>query len=125
MAARIDDEMYRGRPHEIIVQLITENDGAVVTALLSTYTHRLIAKLRHSDADASAIFNLTNIFSTVSEGEKTVAAMIPASATDIAALPEGRTTRIYVQWQTTDGASKPWVVADGSIDVKSVLDRTT
>lgn len=125
MAGILDGEMYRGRPHEIIVQLITENDGAVVTALLSTYTHRLIAKLKHSDPDASAIFNLTNIFSTVSEVEKTVAGMIPMSATDVAALPEGRTTRIYLQWQTTDGAGKSWVVADGDIDVKSVLDRTT
>lgn len=124
MAASLDGVMYRGRPHEIIIQLVTENDGEVVTALLSTYSHRLIGKLRHSDADDDAIFNLTNIFSTVSEPLKQVAGMIPESATDVAEIPEGRTTRIYVQWETTDGAAKPWVVADGHLTVKSVLNRS-
>lgn len=123
-AARFSETMFRARPHKIIVQLIVEDTGAVVTPLLSTYSHRLTFKLHHSDADVDAIFNLTNIFATYDETTKKVEATIPASATDVDDLPQGRTTRGYLQWQTTDGSGNPWIVAAGSLTVESVLART-
>ena len=125
MAAVLEEVWYRGRPHKFVVQLIQEDTEAVVSALLSTFSHRLIFKLRHSDADGSAVFNQTTGFAVYDEVTKKVEVTIPASATDVAAIPEGRTTRGYLQWQTTDGSGNVWVVADGSGIVKSVLDRTT
>lgn len=122
-AARLEERWHRGRPHSFVVQLIIEDTGDVVTSPLSSYTHRLIFKLRHSDSDADAIFNLTTGFVVYDESEKKVEVTIPGSATDVADLPEGRTTRGYLQWETNDGTNT-WVVADGSGTVESVLNRS-
>ena len=115
--------MYRERPHSIRLQLLLASSGEPVSAPLASYTHRLIGKLSHADADADAIFDLTNIFTNEDDTEKIVAALIPASATDSADLPEDRPTRIYLQWQTNDGVN-PWIVADGHLTVMSSLPRT-
>lgn len=119
------ETMFRARPHKIRVQLLVEATELPVSPLLSTYTHRLIGKLHHTDADADAVFNLTNIFAVDDEATKVVEATIPTTATsDTTDIPVGRTTRIYLQWQTTDGAGQPWIVADGSLTVRSSLPQT-
>lgn len=122
-AATFSEEMFRERPHKIRLQLLTENDGLPVSAALSSYTHRLIAKVRHTDADADAVFNLTNVFTNEDDVNKVVEATIPTTATEHASVPEGRTTRLYLQWQTHDGTN-PWIVADGHLTVRSSLPRS-
>ena len=114
--------MFRGHAHSIRVQLVTENDEEVVTSPLSTYSHRLMMKLSHLDEDADAVADLTDIFTDEDDTAKIVEAIIPETATDVEALPEGRTTSVYIQWLTDDG-TRSWVVADGKIPVRSVLPR--
>lgn len=118
-----NEVMFRERAHKIQLQLLTEDDELPVTGALSGYSHRLIAKLHHSDADVDAVFNLTDIFAIFDEGEKIVEATIPASATEHAQVPEGKTTRLYLQWETTDPVAVTWLMADGSLVVRSVLSR--
>ena len=114
--------MFRGHAHSIRIQLLTENDEEIVTSPLSTYSHRLMLKLSHLDEDDDAIADLTDIFEDEDDAEKIVEAIIPETATDVEALPEGRTTSVYIQWLTDDG-TRSWVVADGKIPVRSVLPR--
>jgi len=115
--------MFRGHAHSIRIQLVVDDeDQDLVTSPLSTYSHRLMLKLSHLDEDDDAIADLTDIFEDEDDAEKIVEAIIPETATDVEALPEGRTTSVYIQWLTDDG-TRSWVVADGKIPVRSVLPR--
>ena len=96
----------------------------VVGEPLAHYTHRLIGKRSAADLDAAAVFDLTDIFTDEDDVEKIVVALIPPSATSVAALPEEKTTRIYLQWQTTDINNLPWIVAAGSLTVRASLPLT-
>lgn len=118
------EEMFRARPHKVRLQLLRANDLLPVTEALTTFMHRLMAKASHLDPDAAAIFDLTSGFENIDLVQKIVEGTIPASATDVVAVPVGRTTRLYLQWQTTDGANVKWIVASGSLIVRSSLPRT-
>src|SRR5262245_37198248 len=123
-AALFREEMFRGRPHSILMQLLRESTGLPVTEALSSFSHRLIAKKQSTDPDSAAVFNLTTGFINESDVDKIVEGRIPESATNVAAVPEGQTTPLYLQWQVTDSSSQHWIVAAGKLTVRASLPYT-